>query len=139
MLSGPEALWWFKLLSNFRTPSSVTSNRWMSGCGLGPRFGRLEVFALAKTEENCSFRRRVLLILSLCSLPSLSSEATPVLSHRLLFMYDQNLLGLLTMSPQIIVIYIFLMSSSTVELHLFLKRFVPLPVSGVVGLFCLLE
>ena len=27
MLSGPEALWWFKLLSNFRTPSSVTSNR----------------------------------------------------------------------------------------------------------------
>ena len=68
---------------------------------LGPRFGRLEVFALVKTEKNCSFRRRVLLILSLCSLPSLSSEATPVLSHRLLLMYDQNLLGLLAMSPQI--------------------------------------
>ena len=32
MLSGPEALWWFRLLSNSRTPSSVTSNRWMSGC-----------------------------------------------------------------------------------------------------------
>ena len=65
MLSGPEALWWFRFLSNFRTPSSVTSNRWLSGCGIGPRFGRLEVFALVKTEENCSFRRRVLLMLSL--------------------------------------------------------------------------
>ena len=101
MLSGPEALWWFRLLSNFRTPSSVTSNRWVSGCGLGPRFGRLEVFVLVKTEENCSFRRRVLLMLSLWSLPSLSSEATPVLSQRLFLMYAQNWLGLLAMSPQI--------------------------------------
>ncbi len=69
MLSGPEALWWFKLLSNFRTPSSDTSKslHWMSGCGLGPRFGRLEVFFLVKTEVNCSFRRRVLLMLSLWS------------------------------------------------------------------------
>ena len=74
MLSGPEALW--------------SLNRWMSGCGLGPRFGRLEVFALVKTEDNCSIRRRVLQMLSLWSLPSLSSEATPVLSHRLLLMYD---------------------------------------------------
>ena len=73
----------------------------MSGSGLGPRFGRLEVFVLVKTEENCSFMRRVLLMLSLWSLPSLSSEATPVLSQRLFLMYDHNLLGLLAMPPQI--------------------------------------
>ena len=48
VLYGPEALWWFKLLSKFRTPSPVTSNRWMSGCGLGPRFGRLEMLALVR-------------------------------------------------------------------------------------------
>ena len=101
MLSGPDALWWFKLLSNCTTPSSVTSNCCMSGCGLGPMFGRLEVFVPIKTEETCTFRRRVLLMLSLWSLPSLSSEATPVLSHRLFLMYDQHLLGLLAMSPQI--------------------------------------
>ena len=139
MLSDPEALWWFKLLSNFGTPSSVTSNRLMSGCGLGPRFGRLEVFALVKTEENCSFRRRVLLILSLCSLPSLSSEATPVLSHRLTLDVRPEFVRVIGHVAADHVIHIFLMSSSTVELHLFLKRFVPLPVSGVVGLFFFLN
>ena len=42
MLSGHEALWWFKFFGNFRTHSSVTSNRWMSGFGL----------ALVNTKEN---------------------------------------------------------------------------------------
>ena len=65
MLSGPEALLCIMFFSNFRTPSSVTSHRRISECGLGPRFGRPEVFALVNTDDNCSFRRRVLLVLSL--------------------------------------------------------------------------
>ena len=40
MLSGHEALWWFMFFCNLRSPSSVTSSRRISGCGLGPRLGR---------------------------------------------------------------------------------------------------
>ena len=53
MLSGPVALWCVICCSSLRTPSAVTSNLGMSGCGLGPRFGRSVLFSLVKTEVNC--------------------------------------------------------------------------------------
>ena len=83
MLSGPVALCGLSCCSSFRTPC-VTSNLCISGCGLGSRFGRSVMFSVVKTDENCSLRTRALLMLSLCSFPSLSSDATPVSSQRLL-------------------------------------------------------
>ena len=90
MLSEPIALCGLICCSSFRTPFCVTSNLCISGCGLGPKFGRSVMFSVVKTDENCSLRTRALLMLSLCSLPSLSSDATPVSSQHLLLMYCQN-------------------------------------------------
>ena len=135
MLSGPVALCGLICCSSSHTPSCVTSNLRMSGCGLGPRFGRSVMFSVVKTDENCPLRTRALLMLSLCSFPSLSSAATPVSSQRLLLMYCQKFCRLLAMLPQIMscIQYILLVRSATVKLHWFFKSFVSAPVTCVTG------
>ena len=105
MLSGPVALWCVICCSSLRTPSAVTSNLGMSGCGLGPRFGRSVLFSLVKTEVNCELSPLALMMLSLCNIPSLIRDATTVLSHLLLLIYFQNFCGLLAISPHMSLMY----------------------------------
>lgn len=88
----------------------ITKMDLMSGVELCPEFGRLYMFSVVKTDENCKFKMFTLISLSSFRL----SGATPQRSFFLFFLFQQFLAGVIIAYLVVNILIICLSSSPLV-------------------------